>query len=159
MLSKKRNSRRGERITAIMKYGREESRLSVLFREAIARRFGITASDAECLDILMEMGSANAGDLATITGLTTGAITSLIRRLVKAGLVAVRPDERDRRRVIVRPVEVKIEAGRKLYASYGFALNKLYTRYDIHELELIANYHRQIRDLLSEEIHKLNGDA
>src|SRR5438094_2071538 len=98
----KKPSRREQLIASILRAGREESRLSVLFRELIARRFGIGVSDGECMDFLMEKGSATAGELAQITGLTTGAITVVIQRMRRVGLVTYKPERRDRRRTIVR---------------------------------------------------------
>jgi hypothetical protein len=55
---------RDHAVQAFLRSGRGESRLSLLFRVAMAARLGITASDMECLDFLMERGSATAGELA-----------------------------------------------------------------------------------------------
>src|SRR5437868_15519034 len=98
-----------------MNYGREESRLSIMFRELIAKRFGVSATDLECVDFLIEQGSATAGELARLTGLTTGAVTGVIRRLTNAGVVTAQPDPTDRRRVIVTPVPEHVEVGGRLY--------------------------------------------
>lgn len=141
-----------------MKYGREESRLSVLFRDVIAERLGISVTDGECMDFLMDRGSATAGDLAKITGLTTGAITGVIRRLKQSGLITVHVGPDDKRKVIIRPVMEKVKEGIKLYESFNIALNKLYATSSIDELKLIAEYHRKMSDLLADEIKKLNED-
>lgn len=138
-----------------MRNGREESRLSVIFRDLIARRFGISAADSECMDFLMERGCATAGELATATGLTTGAITGTIRRLTQAGLVTAKRDRDDRRRVIVRPVAKKVRQGMQLYASYGSSLMKLYDGYTIRQLEFVAEHYHRMGELLAEEIKKL----
>jgi DNA-binding MarR family transcriptional regulator len=153
---RKQPSRREQLIASILRAGREESRLSVLFRELIAKRFGIGVTDGECMDFLMEKGSATAGELARITGLTTGAITGVIQRLKRAGLVTAKPDRQDKRRTIVRPWMPKIRAGERLYASFGNSLNKLYGRYTLEELKLLAEYYTRMRDLLSDEIRKLS---
>lgn len=152
----KQPSRRTQLVASIRRAGREESRLSVLFRELIAKRFGIGATDGECMDFLMEKGSATAGELAQVTGLTTGAITGVIRRLKRAGLVTAKPDPEDKRRTIVRPVMPKVRAGERLYASVGHSLDKLYGQYTLEELKLLAEYHTRMRDLLSDEIRKLS---
>ena len=65
---------------------------SVLFSTAISGRLGINSSDLECLDIVNLGGAATAGQLAAATGLSTGAITGVIDRLVKAGYVRRRRD-------------------------------------------------------------------
>jgi len=151
--------RRTSILGSIRKHGREQSRLSVLFRELVARRFGISAADGECVDFLMEVGSATAGDLAKLTGLTSGAITGVIGRLKKAGLVTAKRDPQDRRRVVVRLIEERLKKGVALYASYLKAADKqVYSRYSIGELETIAGYHRRMRAVLSREIKKLSGN-
>lgn len=151
-------NRRAAVLSLIMKHGREHSRLSVLFRELVARRFGISAADAECVDFLMEVGSGTAGDLARLTGLTTGAVTGVIRRLKKAGLATAKRDPADRRRVVVRLVSERVNKGIELYASYIKAANEqVYSRYSLPELETIADYHRRMADVFSAEIKKLTG--
>jgi len=99
-----------------------------------------------------------AGDLARLTGLTTGAITSVIRRLKKAGLVTAKRDPADRRRVVVRLVSERLNRGIERYASYTKASNEdVYARYSLRKLETIADYHRRMADVLSAEIQKLTG--
>jgi MarR family transcriptional regulator, organic hydroperoxide resistance regulator len=71
-------SRRG-RVTADRKRvlgeltvsGRNLSRMSLLFRHVIADKAGVHVTDAECIDFLLEAGSASAGELAKMTRLTT----------------------------------------------------------------------------------------
>ena len=72
----------------LMRAGRETSRLSMVFRYAIAGQLGLTVSDLECLDYLADVGSATAGQVAERTNLTTGAVTSMLRRLERAGYLA-----------------------------------------------------------------------
>jgi MarR family transcriptional regulator, organic hydroperoxide resistance regulator len=152
-----RQDRRDEIIASIMKYGREESRLSLMFRELIAQRFGVSATDLECVDFLIERGAATAGELATLTGLTTGAVTGIIRRLTRAGLVTAKPDPNDRRRVIVRPVQKEVKVGEALYQSFADALNDMYSHHSDGELATIAEYHRRMRDIFAAEIQQLRG--
>ena len=92
---------RASAIADLMRAGRETSRLSMVFRYAIAERLGLTVSDLECLDYLADVGSATAGQVAERTNLTTGAVTSMLRRLQQAGYVTAERDPADRRRVTV----------------------------------------------------------
>ena len=75
-----------------------------LFVQATASRLGIGPTDLDCLLLLNDLGPASAGQLAEVLGLTTGAITGVVDRLVTAGFVLRESDPSDRRRVIVRPV-------------------------------------------------------
>src|SRR5262249_41986658 len=102
-------------ISAFTRAGRESSRLAVMFRHALASRLGLTVTDMECVDFLTDTGSATAGQIAERTNLTTGAITSMIRRLEQAGYVTSHRDPADRRRVVVTLAPEKLDHGRQLY--------------------------------------------
>ena len=67
---------------------------------------GLGESDASALRLVVDRvddGPVTPTEIATHLGLTTSAVTSLIDRLVKAGLVETRPHESDRRRKVVVP--------------------------------------------------------
>ncbi|MFB9447048.1 MarR family winged helix-turn-helix transcriptional regulator [Dactylosporangium vinaceum] len=132
---------RARAAAEFMRAGRESSRLSVLFRHALAARMGLTVTDMECLDFLMDTGSATAGRLAEQTNLTTGAVTSLIRRLEKAGFVSAERDPADRRRVIVTLLPARIDEGARLYAAFGAAVGEVIGSYTADELALLARHY------------------
>jgi DNA-binding MarR family transcriptional regulator len=60
----------------------------------------VSATDRKCLDLLSR-GPVTAGELARFTGLTTGAVTGIIDRLVNAGYAERVSDPEDLRRVLV----------------------------------------------------------
>ena len=66
---------------------RQFTGLGASFFRAAAARAGITVMDIEVMDILDSVGPTTAGQLAELTGLTTGAITGMLNRLEEAGLV------------------------------------------------------------------------
>src|SRR3954467_1500199 len=66
---------------------RRSSAQGVLYGQTVANVAGIANSDLECMDLLYLEGRVTAGRLAEVTGLTTGAITGVVDRLEKAGLV------------------------------------------------------------------------
>src|SRR6201995_6198325 len=88
---------------------RKLTRTTLMHQHIIAGSMGLRVTDAECIDFLQEMGPSTAGDLAKATRLTTGAITSMIDRLEKAGYVKRSADPNDRRKVIVSFVPKKHE--------------------------------------------------
>jgi MarR family transcriptional regulator, organic hydroperoxide resistance regulator len=140
--------------------GRESSRLSVMFRHAIAGRLGLTVTDMECVDFLMDTGSATAGQLAEQTNLTTGAITSMIRRLEQAGYVTAQRDPADRRRVIVTLVPAKLGQGRHLYTAYLEASQRLLDDYDTQELQFLARHYDRMSAIYLAQLKTLrSGDA
>jgi DNA-binding MarR family transcriptional regulator len=80
---------------------REVSGQGVLFSELVAAKVGVHSTDLECLDIIMMRGPTTAGALAAATGLTSGAITAVVDRLERAGLVRRQRDAEDRRKVFI----------------------------------------------------------
>lgn len=89
--------------SAISELGRRFSDATILLHEAIARYAGLAGTDHKYLGLLLRQGPLTAGEWATHTGLSTGAITGLIDRLEKQGLVVRQPAETDRRKVVVVP--------------------------------------------------------
>ena len=85
------------------------------FTQAVAQQLGIAATDLECLAVLHELGPASAGQLAEVLGLTTGAVTGVVDRLVAAGFVVRDSDPDDRRRVIVQPVAERMAELQRRY--------------------------------------------
>ena len=76
---------------------RQFTGLSTSFFRAAVARIGIAVTDMQVLDILDLIGPATAGQLADLTGLTTGAITRILDRLEEAGLVRRARDPNDGR--------------------------------------------------------------
>jgi DNA-binding MarR family transcriptional regulator len=89
---------------------------SQAFDELVAKRLGIGLTDMRCLDLIQREQPMGAGALAEAAGLTTGAITALVDRLVRRGLVRREGDPSDRRRVLVSLTEA---AEREVWGIYG----------------------------------------
>ncbi|GAA1836165.1 MarR family transcriptional regulator [Pseudonocardia ailaonensis] len=75
-----------------------------LHGQAVAAAAGLPATDWYALSVLDLEGRLTAGELAERTGLTTGAATRMIDRLVRGGRARRVADEADRRRVLVERV-------------------------------------------------------
>ena len=73
----------------------------VAFDKLAAERLGVSVTDLHCLNIVESRHGLTAGELATESGLTTGAVTAVIDRLERAGYARRVRDERDRRKVKV----------------------------------------------------------
>ena len=82
--------RRGSRAELLAEVARElrgyQSALDA-FDEAVAERLGINRTDLRCLDLLSQHKRLTAGALARASGLTTGAVTFVLDRLERRGLV------------------------------------------------------------------------
>ena len=65
------------------------------------RLLGLNRTDTRCLDIIERLDGVSAGRLASEAGLSTGAVTTVLDRLERAGYARRVPDPGDRRRVLV----------------------------------------------------------
>lgn len=135
--------------------GRDNSRMSIMFRQAVADRVALHATDMECVDFLLEAGSASAGDLAKMTGLSSGAMTAAIDRLEKAGLVKRMSDALDRRKVIIKPVPRRLHELEKIYR--GFVRSVMASLEDFSEAELatITRHYQRLTAVYRDQIKQL----
>jgi DNA-binding MarR family transcriptional regulator len=130
---------------------------TVLLHHAIASRSGINVTDMQCINLLQLRGPMTPGQLADAMFLTTGgAITAVIDRLERAGMVRRRRDQEDRRRVIVEAVEGGPvgELGRRFQpVAEGYA--KILDGYSDEELSLILDYLTRTNDQSPEAIERV----
>jgi DNA-binding MarR family transcriptional regulator len=126
---------------------REVSAQSVLLSQAVADRVGMNSTDLETLDFLVLNGPLSAGQLAELTGLTTGAITGLVDRLERAGMVRRVSDPADRRKVIVELISEGIGGFEEIYGPMAREMRALYSRYTNRELALIADFLERGREV------------
>src|SRR5260221_8780411 len=130
MVTKKTSQEGRQALTGrLMLAMRRTSAAGVLHGQAIARRVGINSSDLECLDLILINGPSTAGEIARRTGLTSGAVTGLIDRLERLGLVERMADPKDRRKVLVRVREDRIGPIAALYAPLEKAMQALLAGY------------------------------
>ncbi|MBE9168079.1 MarR family transcriptional regulator [Pleurocapsales cyanobacterium LEGE 06147] len=127
-----------------------------MFHSAIAEQIGLSATDHKALDILMKTGPITAGELAELTGLTTGAITGVIDRLEKTGFVRRERVPSDRRRVIIQLLQDRAEREiAPLFDSLSRAMTELYSRYSDKELAVILDCMTRSSMALQQETAKL----
>ena len=76
-----------ERIENVVQSLRRVNVQGSIFGQTIAIRLGLSESDIDALELLIDTGAATAGRLSEVMGLTTGAVTRGIDRLEQAGYV------------------------------------------------------------------------
>lgn len=148
---------RAPAIADLMRAGRETSRLSMVFRYAIAERLGLTVSDLECLDYLADIGSATAGQVAERTNLTTGAVTSMLRRLQQAGYVTAERDPADRRRVIVTLRPERMAELERPYERFAERAERLIEGYSLEEVMLLARHFARMQAIYLAELDRIRS--
>ena len=136
------SSKKHDELTQeLIKQFRYVSANSVMFSQVVADKVGLHSTDNECLDFLILNGPSTAGQLAKFTGLTTGAVTAMIDRLVKAGYVRREHSEEDRRKVVVIPNEAKIVKEISPFSMpMGNAMVTLCAEFSEAELEVISRF-------------------
>lgn len=131
--------------------------LGASFFRAAATRIGMTVTDMQVMDILESTGLSTAGQLADLTGLTTGAITGMLNRLEEAGLVCRERDPNDGRRVIVRLERDKNERQQigPIFDALGKAGNELASHYDDEQIAFLLEFLKRSNALSKQEIVRL----
>src|SRR6266581_4788924 len=119
---------------------RRSSAQGVIFGQTVANSVGISGSDLECLDFLNLEGRVTAGRLAEVTGLTTGAITGVVDRMEKAGLVRRERDASDRRKVFIVPTAERVMEIGRFYEPLQRAMAGLVDTYTDAELKLLLRF-------------------
>src|SRR6478609_1645262 len=143
---------------------RRSSAQGVLYGQTVANIAGIANSDLECMDILYLEGRVTAGRLAELTGLTTGAITGVVDRMEKAGLVRRERDESDRRKVFIAIVPEALAKIVRFYEPLQRAVTRDWEGYTDAELKLLLRFMTQgyntmlgVIDDLSTSLEKPKG--
>jgi DNA-binding MarR family transcriptional regulator len=128
-----------------------------LIDETAAALMQINRTDHRCLDILDRSGPLTAGDLASASGLTAGAITVVLDRLERSGYARRMRDTADRRRVLV---ELTAKARRGAQAIYGPLHDAFMAQtedYSTEQLALILDFVRRGHELGSAQLTRIRG--
>ena len=129
--------------------GRDFIAAVVVFHDLVGRCLGVSATDRKCLDLLTR-GPVTAGELARFTGLTTGAVTGIIDRLVRAGYAERISDPQDRRRVLVarKPNSRLDKILPAVFGPLGHDMTRMTSHYTQRELAVIADFLARTRKVL-----------
>lgn len=135
----------------------KETRVAVLFIHTIAEKMGLQLADIRCLDYLMEVESATAGDIAKVTDLTTGAVTAMIDRLEKIKLVQRSADTKDRRKIIITLYNKNFHKSNIATNFFTKNVTGLLDTYTKKEQKIIIDWNVKMTTLFQDEIKKLNN--
>jgi DNA-binding MarR family transcriptional regulator len=157
-MATKTTSQEGKQALAgrLMLALRRSSAAGVLHGQTVARRVGVNSTDLECLDLILMSGPSTAGEIARHTGLTSGAVTGLIDRLERLGLVERTADPADRRKVLVRVREDRIGPIAALYTPLEKAMQALLAGYSREELKILIDFAEKSGELLQTRVSELN---
>ena len=142
-------------LDAVVSATRKMAGQGIRFSQAIADRHGLALTDVYALEQLATLGRATAGQMAEVTGLTSGAATRMIDRLEQSGFIRRVADPVDRRRVILEPVTDRVAEVGAMYASLRAASRTSMERYADDQLRLIADFLERSLEVSSAETKRL----
>jgi DNA-binding MarR family transcriptional regulator len=128
------------------------------YDQAVADAIGLNRTDMRCLDVIQREGRVPAGRLAAETGLTTGAITTVLDRLERRGYARRVRDPDDRRRVLVELTPEAFAGAGDFYRAQAALGERLYRRYSEEQLEMLLEWVREGRELNEREAAKLEAE-
>ena len=124
------------------------STLAVKQSQTVADRVGIHPIDLESIEWLMRNPGATAGALGKAMGLTSGAVTGLLRRLTAHGFIQTRPDDLDGRKLRIYCKSKKISL--RISPHYESIIQRtkiLMANYKTKELSVVARFLGEICSL------------
>ena len=134
---------REERILLGLALLRRNQLLTQMLDEAAAEYLGINTTDGRALDAIDQAGGRiTAGDLARDLRLSTGAVTTIVDRLERAGYARRVADPGDRRRVLIEATPKVQKAAAEIYGGPDDALT--WARgYSDAELGVLVRFHEE----------------
>ena len=127
--------------------------------EAVAAQVGLNRTDLRCLGIVYRHGRLTAGELADESGLTPGAITTVLDRMERSGFANRVADPADRRRVLVVSTAATREVGGRLYGEVEVASTAALEPHSADELAVIRDYLRRLRAVYEDQAAHVGEDA
>ena len=127
--------------------------------EVVAAQFSLNRTDLRCLGVLYRRGRVTAGELADESGLTPGAITTVLDRLERGGYANRVADPNDRRRVLVISTAATREIGARVYGEVEVAGRTELDGRSADELVVIRDYLRRTREMYESEAGDIVGQA
>lgn len=151
---------RAERLAEVHRVSRRYLAAYVLFNQAVADRLGMHPTDVQCLNLLtLEAEPLTAGQIAELTGLTSGAATRLVDRLERSGYVRRERDSRDRRRVLVVVVGDRLAEFGRLWGALSEGWEAIFDGYTEKELSFLARHMRRTIELGAAQRARLSSGS
>src|SRR5216117_1283958 len=125
--------------------------------EAAAARLGLNRTDLRCFGVLVRSGRATAGQLAVAAGLSGGAATTAVDRLIAVGYARREHDPQDRRRVIVEPTPAARRRSEEIWGPIEQESYQRLSRRTDAELRAIRDFLEEGLRLQIEHAERIRG--
>lgn len=126
------------------------------FDDAVGERLQLNPAERRCLAFVID-GPQPAGAIAQATGLTPAAVTALVDRLEKRGLLERTRSGEDRRRVMVAATEAGRRDALHYYAPIAAEGAGLLAAMDVRQLEAVAQFLERILALQERHLAALSA--
>ncbi|MCW5909873.1 MAG: MarR family transcriptional regulator [Cyclobacteriaceae bacterium] len=137
---------------------RQYSDASIFMHEAIARKAGLSGADHKYLGLILQHKELTAGDIAKLTGLTTGAVTGLLDRLEKKKLLKRQFTKDDRRKVIIIPnIENSMKLLQPIFSELQQKTTAFINSFSEKEIQIIERYFTEATAIMNETTDNLNN--
>lgn len=113
---------------------------SYMYQSSIATAFSLHPTDLLAIHFLGQKGDMTAGQLGTHLGLTSGATTALVDRLVKLKFVKRANSPSDRRRVYIQLNQPKIQLLKSKYQAIDQKLEDILGNYPEAHAQVISQF-------------------
>ena len=127
--------KKSEQVGELIREFRDSGNLDDAFDNLAAQRLGVSETDLHCLNIIENAGGVTAGELASQSGLTTGAVTGVIDRLEKRGFARRVADPADRRRVKVEVTKAFYSRAERIWGPVAADWASALERFSASQLE------------------------
>ncbi|HZP51741.1 MarR family winged helix-turn-helix transcriptional regulator [Actinocrinis sp.] len=151
-----------ESIPPLATAGRSLAVSLISLQTATARAAGIRPTDVAIIAHLQRVPGEPArtpGDLARLTGLTTGAITGVLDRLERDGYVRRVRDQHDRRKIFVELTGKDIETFNAVFGPMIAGLNRLCSTFSKQQLEDITRYIAGCHEVIQHAVEGMQDAA
>ncbi|MFE3176527.1 MarR family transcriptional regulator [Amycolatopsis sp. NPDC059090] len=119
-----------------------------------AAREGLSATELQALELAGQTAdSLTPGRIGQLTGLSTGAVTGVLDRLAKAGLVLRERDRTDRRKVLVTITEAGRERLDAISRRERERLAEVLAEFTSAERKVLGRYQFAMLEALRENAH------
>lgn len=118
-----------------------------ILNSRVAELLEIHRTDLRCMDILSLESPVTAGRLSELSGLTSGAVTAVVDRLVAAGFARRLPDPSDRRRVLIEPTERLYAVGEGTFRPLVMQTMQLLGEFSDRDLFVIYEFIHRGKEL------------
>ncbi|HSE61809.1 MAG TPA: MarR family transcriptional regulator [Candidatus Saccharimonadales bacterium] len=147
---------KNELVAAVMRSGEEIGIASTHLHTVAAELLGIDIGAMKIVAYLRHTNSATMTEIVGQSGLTPGAATALVKRLVQKGFVIRTRDAIDGRKVCVRLAAEKIAAIDTVYRAFITDVNHMFNSFSAAELQVIQKYQQKMTDVMRRSSSQLS---